>query len=294
MSDPGDLGGRTILVTGGNTGIGRATATGLAGRGARLFLACRSREKGLAAVAAITKATGNPDIGLLDLDLGAFASVRACAASFLALGEPLHVLINNAGVAGFHGLTADGFERTFGVNHLGHFLLTNLLLPRLIDSRPARVVTVASEAHQQWTSGLDYDRVRKPTRTVTGRAEYGMSKLANVMFSQELARRTAGTGVTTYALHPGVVASDIWRRIPWPIRVFVKRGMISTEEGAETSLYCATSPDVAEQSGLYYEDCRVAPISPLVTPERARDLWERSEAWTGLTTTPPVVPPVGH
>lgn len=287
-SPPDDLGGRTFFITGGNTGIGLATATELARRGARLHLACRSREKGLAAVGAVSRATGNPDVRFIELDLGDFASIRACAGSFLALGEPLHVLVNNAGIAGNRGVTADGFERTFGVNHLGHFLLTNLLLPRLTESRPARVVTVSSDAHKEWINSFDFDAVQRRTKTTTGRREYAVSKLANVLFTQELGRRTAGTGVTAYALHPGVVASDIWRRVPWPIRPLIKRRMITNEQGAQTSLYCATSPHVADVSGRYYDECREAETSPLVTPELGRELWARSEAWTGLATTSPV------
>jgi NAD(P)-dependent dehydrogenase (short-subunit alcohol dehydrogenase family) len=260
----------------------------LARRGARLHLACRSREKGLAAVGAVSRATGSPDVRFTELNLGDFASIRACAEAFLASGEPLHALINNAGIAGNPGLTADGFERTFGVNHLGHFLLTNLLLARLTDSRPARVVTVSSNAHKEWINSFNVDAVQRRTKTTTGRREYAVSKLANVAFTQELARRTAGTGVTAYALHPGVVASDIWRRVPWPIRPLLKRRMITNEQGAQTSLYCATSPDVAEASGRYYDECHEAEVSPLVTPEFGRDLWARSERWTRLAATTPV------
>jgi retinol dehydrogenase 12 len=274
-----DLGGRGFLVTGANTGIGRATAEELAGRGGRVFVASRSAAKGQAAVGAIRAATGNESVFFLALDLADLESVRACAAAFLARGEPLHVLINNAGVGGAHGLTRQGFEMTFGVNHLGHFALTQLLLSCLADSAPSRIVNVSSDAHYN-ARGIDFEALRRPARNVTALREYAVSKLCNVLFTQELARRQAGTGVTSYALHPGVVASDIWRRVPWPVRPLITRRMLSVTEGAATSLYCATSPDVAEVSGRFYDQCAERSPSPVATPELAAELWRRSEAWT--------------
>jgi NAD(P)-dependent dehydrogenase (short-subunit alcohol dehydrogenase family) len=274
-----DLIGKTFLVTGGNTGIGLATVRALATRGGRVYLACRSRAKGEAAVAELAQQTGNDQLVYLPLDLADLSSVRACAADFLARDEPLHVLVNNAGVAGHRGLTRDGFELQFGVNHLGHFALATALLDRLAASDPARVVTVASDAHYKAT-GIDFDAVRRRTAHLTAMPEYSVSKLANVLFSQELARRTAGRGVTTYALHPGVVASDIWRPVPWPVRPFITRRMATTEQGARTTLYCATSPDVAGTTGRFYLDCHEAEPNRVATAELARELWERSEAWT--------------
>jgi NAD(P)-dependent dehydrogenase (short-subunit alcohol dehydrogenase family) len=273
------VGERTVVVTGANTGIGLATASALAGQGWRVFVACRSEGKGAAAVASIKAATGNDAVFLLMLDLADLASVRTCAAEFLARGEALHVLINNAGVGGRRGLTKQGFELMFGVNHLGHFLLTQLLLERLTSSGPARVVTVASDAHYS-APGIDWDALRRPARGITGLGEYAVSKLCNVLFSQELARRTEGTGVHAYALHPGVVASDIWRRVPWPVRPLVTRRMLTVDQGAQTSLYCATSPSVAGDSGRFYDKCALREASEVATPELGRALWERSEAWT--------------
>jgi NAD(P)-dependent dehydrogenase (short-subunit alcohol dehydrogenase family) len=273
-----DLAGRTFLVTGGNTGIGRATVAGLARRGGRVYAACRSEEKGRAAVAGVVAETGNEAVFYLPLDLSDLASVRQCAKSFLALGEPLHVLINNAGVGGQRGLTKDGFELEFGVNHLGHFALTAALLDHLTASAPARVVTVASGAHFQ-ARGVDFSVVRRSTVTRTAMREYAVSKLCNVMFSAELARRTGGRGITSYALHPGVVASDIWRRIPWPVRPLMKMRMLTPEQGARTSLYCATSADLAHVSGRYYENCSELEASPRVTPDLSRLLWDLSEEW---------------
>jgi retinol dehydrogenase-12 len=276
----GELSGRTFLVTGGNTGIGRATVTELARRGGRVWVASRSAAKGEAAVAGVKAATGNESVFFLPLDLADLDSVRACAAPIQAAGEPLHVLVNNAGVAGRRGLTRQGFELTFGVNHLGHFALTSALLGCLAASAPSRVVTVSSDAHYS-APGIDFSSLRRPARGITGMHEYAVSKLGNVLFSAELGRRTAGTGVRSYALHPGVVASDIWRRVPWPVRPLVTRHMLSVTEGAQTSLYCATSaaPEVAAASGLFYDRCAPRPASAVATPELARELWERSQAW---------------
>jgi len=274
----GDLSGQTILVTGGNTGIGLAAAREFARRGGTVYLACRSREKGEAAVADVAAGTGSETVRFLPLDLADLASVRRCAEQFLALEQPLNVLLNNAGVAGHRGRTRDGFELTFGVNHLGHFVLTTALLGCLAASAPSRVVTVASDAHYQ-AKGIDFDALRRRTRSVTGLPEYAVSKLANVLFSQELARRAGDRGVSTYALHPGVVASDIWRRVPWPVRPLIKRRMISTEEGARTSVYCATAAEVAGSTGLFYMNCRERDASRVATPELGALLWERSEAW---------------
>ena len=281
----GDPSGRTFLVTGGNTGIGRATATALARDGGRVFIACRSAGAGEAAVAAIKAATASDAVRLLPLDLASLDSVRSCAAAFLERDEPLHVLVNNAGVGGQRGITADGFELHFGVNHLGHFALTALLLERLKASGSgaagARVVNVSSEAHYG-ARGIDFGALRRRTASFTGQREYAVSKLCNVLFTQELARRLSGVGVSSYALHPGVVASDIWRRVPWPARDLIKRRMLTVEQGAVTSVYCATSAAVASDSGLYYDKCAVRAPSPVATPELRELLWKYSAEWTGL------------
>lgn len=273
------LTGRVALITGANTGIGLATARELAARGVHVFVACRSVEKGDAAVDEIRKATGNQQVEMLALDLGDFDSVRACAKEFMARDLPLHLLINNAGLAGAKGMTTSGFELAFGTNHMGHFLLTQLLLDRIKSAAPARIVTVSSRAHTR-VSGIDWALLQRPTKSMTGIPEYGASKLANLLFSAELARRLAGTGVTTYSLHPGVVASEVWRALPRPLQWFAKRRMISVEEGAATTLFCATAPALANESGLYYDRCQIK------TPSRAgqdtalaAELWQRSEDW---------------
>jgi retinol dehydrogenase-12 len=271
-----------VLITGGNTGIGLATAEALVQRGARVFIACRDPARARAAADGVRARTGAA-LELLTLDLAELASVRACARELAARELPLHVLINNAGLAG-RGLTRDGFEVCFGTNHLGHFLLTLLLRPQLMAAGRARVVTVASKAHYD-ARGIDWPALQRPTRSVTGLPEYEVSKLANVLFSAELARRWAGTGVTTYSLHPGVVASEAWRRIPQPVRWLMLRKMISVEQGAQTSLYCATAPELAADSGKYYDACQIKEPSALAQdPALAAELWRRSEAWVGIAS----------
>lgn len=273
------LSGRVALVTGANTGIGLVTARELVKRGARVFIACRSAERARPAAEEIKKETGQ-SVELLDLDLADLDSVRRCADSFLGKDLPLHLLVNNAGLAGSRGLTKSGFELAFGVNHVGHFLLTRLLLDKVRAAAPARIVTVASKAHTS-AKTIDFDAVRRRTASRTGLPEYGVAKLANILFSAELARRVAGTGITTYSLHPGVVASDVWRSVPWPIRPLLKLRMLSTEEGAKTTLYCATSPDCANVTGLYYDSSRPVEPGPAAKDSAlAAELWRRSEEWT--------------
>src|SRR5215469_6901474 len=271
-----DLAGRTFLVTGGNAGIGLATATDLARRGGRVHIACRSKARGEAAVAAISAQTGSEQVRLHQLDLASLASVRQSAQEFIALGEPLHVLINNAGVAGRHGVTADGFELQFGVNHLGHFAFTQALLPLLRESGAARIVAVASDSHYQ-ANGIDFEALRSRTKSMIGMREYSVSKLCNVLFAAELGRRLAGSDVTAYSLHPGVVASEIWRRVPWPARQILTSRMLTIEQGAQTSLYCATSPEVLGDSGKYFDKCQVTQPGKAVTSELAATLWDYSE-----------------
>jgi len=274
MTEAKDLRGRTFIVTGANSGIGRATAAELAKRGGKVFITARSEEKAKPVLDELGEGSD-----YLHLDLGDLDSVRQCAKDFLARDEPLHGLINNAGVAGQRGITKSGFELAFGTNHVGHFLLTNLLLDRLKESAPSRIVNVSSVGHYSAT-GIDYEAVRQPTKTVTGLREYGVSKLANVLHAQELARRLDGTGVTSYSLHPGAIASNVWRRVPWPLDAVMKLFMKSNEEGARTSVYCATSPDVANDSGKYYDDCKEKEPSGRATPELGAELWQKSEEWT--------------
>lgn len=276
-----DLRGKVALITGANTGIGRVTARELARMGAEVYVAGRSAQRTEPVLTALRRETAGT-LHFIELELGDLDSVRRAAQAFLSTGKPLHLLINNAGIAGQRGRTTSGFELAFGINHVGHFLLTLLLVPRLIASAPARVVTVASRAHKR-IGGLDLDVVQETTPTWLAVREYQASKLANVLFSAELARKLAGTGVTTYALHPGVIKSDIWRHVPAPLRALLRlRPMLDVEAGAQTTLYCATAPELATESGLYYSDCaRLAPSAAAQDAELAAELWARSERWTG-------------
>jgi len=268
-----DLDGNVCLITGASSGIGRVTAQVLAARGAKVWLACRDRGKTQPVLDAIARAGGAAEF--VQLDLADLDSVRTCASAVLAKPEPLQLLINNAGLAGRKALTKQGFELTFGVNHLGHFLLTQLLLPRLLE-QPSRVVNVSSKAHYD-VSGIDFAELRRPAKGFGALHAYGVSKLCNVLHAKELARRYREQGLHAYALHPGVVASDVWRQVPQPFRALLKMRMISNEEGAKTTLYCAASPEVAEQNGLYYDECRektpsVAAQDGALTAE----LWQKS------------------
>ncbi len=272
-----DQAGRHFVVTGANTGIGRVTATELAKRGAHVLLACRSEEKTKPVIEEIVNTGGVADF--LQLDLADFSSIRKAAKVILDRGEPLDVLVNNAGLAGLRGLTKDGFELTIGTNHLGHFLLTTLLLPKLREAKKPRIVNVASKAHYD-AKQLDFSQFRVSTKTMTGVPEYSVSKLCNVLFTKSLAAGKAGGDIKSYSLHPGVVASDAWRQMPWPIRPIMKMFMISNEEGAKTSLYCATSSAVEDLSGEYFDECAVRKPSKLALDmDLADELWKKSEEW---------------
>jgi retinol dehydrogenase 12 len=268
------------IVTGANTGIGRVTAIELAKQGYRVVLACRSREKTDPVVAEIRQAYGEHSALFEALDLSDLSSVAKFASRMK--DETIELLINNAGLAGSQGITKDGFEITFGTNHLGHFALTLPLLPALLRAKAPRVVNVSSRSHYQ-VKKIDYSGVQGKTRTTTGLPEYSLSKLANVWFTAELHRRYASRGLKAYSLHPGVVATDIWRSIPWPFRGIGKWFMISNEEGAQTTLHCATNPHA--ESGLYYDKSKPkTPSAFALDGELAKDLWARSEAWTGVHT----------
>ena len=282
-SESQDLVGKTYVITGATSGIGKVTALVLAKRGANLILANRSLEKTAPVVEEIKAQTKGASVEVVQLDLGDLASVRKCAETLLAKQVPIHGLINNAGLAGVKGVTKDGFEIQFGTNHLGHFLLTNLLLERIKESAPSRIVNVASKSHYQAKS-IDWTAQRQPTKHATALPEYAVSKLANVLFTKELATRLAGTGVTAYSLHPGVVATDVWRKIPAPVRWIIKRFMISPERGAEATLRCATDPALASESGKYYDVGGVEkrPSRVAEDADLARTLWAKSTDWVGL------------
>ncbi len=280
---PKDLAGKTVLITGANTGIGQATAVSLAKRGARLFLAGRSRERTEETLALVREL--GAEVEFMALDLGDLDSVRACAEAYLAKDLPLDVLIANAGLAGQKGMTKSGFELTFGVNHVGHYLFCRLLVDACraaVEVRgSARIVIVSSRAHYK-VDAVAYDSIRKPTATPTGLPEYQSSKLANVLFADALGRRLKGSGITTYSLHPGVIASSIWRSVPWPIRPILTFFMDSNEDGAKTSVYCATSPECADETGRYYDSEKRRDWNAAITEEMAEELWNRTAEWVGL------------
>lgn len=278
-----DFAGRTFLVTGANSGIGRVAAGALAAGGARVFLGCRTRETAAATADGLRAHAGAAPVAveILPMDLGDLASVRAAAAAFLARGIALHGLINCAGLTTRSAVSRDGIELTFAVNHLGHFLLTRLLEPALRAGAPSRVINVASEAHRS-AAGIDFAALRRPG-SFSGLSEYAVSKLCNILFTRELARRWAGSGVTTYAVHPGVVATGIWRRLPQPLRWLATLSMLSPEEGARTVLHCATAPELAAASGRYYKHEREALPRPVAEDDDlAARLWTTSEALAGL------------
>ncbi|MBA3453761.1 MAG: SDR family oxidoreductase [Deltaproteobacteria bacterium] len=277
-----DLQGKTFVITGANTGIGRVTATDLARRGAHVILACRTPSKAQPVTDAIKQETGNDRVELVALDLGDLSSVRSAAAEIVAKNVPIHGLINNAGLAA-RGQTKDGFELTFGTNHLGHYLFTRLLLDRLKEAGTARIVNVSSNSHYRAKS-IDWDAQQRTTKSVTALPEYELSKLANVLFTKELARRLEGTGITTYAVHPGVVATDAWRRIPLPFRWIAKLFMLTPEQGARSTIVAATDPALASHTGRYYTvgGKEKPPNRISEDPDLATMLWNKSAEWTGL------------
>lgn len=260
------------MITGPSSGIGRATAHEMARKGYHVVAAGRSEERTARVVDEIRDDGGSAEY--LHLDLASLRSCSQAAQTFRASGRYLDVLIDNAGVGGVRGQTDDGFEVAFGVNHLGHFMLTNELLPALRDG--GRVVVVSSEVHRR-AKGIDFDAVREKTGLLGGWSEYAVSKLANILFARELARLEPR--LRTYSLHPGVADTNIF---PALVKPFF-RNKRPPEEAARTSVHCATSDEVADQSGLYYS--RMMPRSPSQVAQDdklAADLWLRSADWCGM------------
>jgi NAD(P)-dependent dehydrogenase (short-subunit alcohol dehydrogenase family) len=272
-----DLEAKTILITGATSGVGLVSARECAARGAHVVLAVRSPAKAQPVVDEITR--GGGACSLLEVDVSDLSSVRAAADKYLATGRALDVLMNNAGMAGQRGLSKDGFELAFATNHLGHFLLTEKLLPLLKAAPQGRIVNVASKAHYR-AKGIDWDALRKPTVSQIAMDEYSVSKLCNVLHAKELVERLKDTKVTTYSLHPGVVATDVWRSVPSPIAWLMKRFMLTSEEGARTQMRCATAPEVARETGLYYDKEKPCEPSRLAKdPALAIELRDKSMAW---------------
>lgn len=278
---------RTALVTGANAGIGLETARGLAKRGYRVVLTARDSAKGEAAIAELRRTHPEAELELLRLDLASLQSVRAAAAEALDRFERIEVLVNNAGIiVQSRQLSVDGHELTFAVNFLGPYLFTRLLLDRLLASAPARVVNVSSEVHRQ-SRGLPREDLSLE-RDFSLLNAYANSKLANILFTRELARRTAGSGLTTNALHPGAVATRMGQDGDLnPVFAFFYRlghiFMLSPEAGARTSVYLASSPEVEGVSGGYFKRCKpIDPSKAAQDEEAARWLWERAAQLVGL------------
>lgn len=275
-----ELAGKTFVVTGANTGIGRATVQALADRGARrIVIAARSRDKTQPVIEELGARARDTEVRFVALDLGELASVRRAADELLQKDWTIDALINNAGIGGVPGLTRDGFELAFGTNHLGHFLFTEKLLPLVTRAPAGRIVNVSSNAHYR-AKGIDWDALRRPSATVSAMPEYAVSKLCNVLHAKELARRLAGTKVTTYAVHPGVVASDIWSRRLGIFAKLVTWTMLTNEDGARTQLRCATDPTLAGETGLFYAKEKAKAPNPVADDVALQDeLRRRSEAW---------------
>jgi NAD(P)-dependent dehydrogenase (short-subunit alcohol dehydrogenase family) len=275
--------GKRCLITGPTSGIGQATAVALAAAGAELTLLCRSPERGQATLERIRETTPEAVVDLVLADLSAQAEVRRAAAQILADPRPLDVLLNNAGVVQLsYTTTVDAIETTFAVNHLAYFLLTRLLLDRIRDTAGARIVNVASEGHK--FSSMHFDDLGHEKNFKWMRV-YGQSKLANILFTRELARRLEGSGVTVNSLHPGGVSTRLGAnngtRLHGFVMALAKPFMKTPEQGARTSLYLATSPEVAAVSGEYFVNCKRKPGSrESADREIARRLWEVSEKMT--------------
>ena len=272
---------KVCLITGANAGIGKVTALALARMGATVVMVCRDRTRGEAALAEIKALSGNTHVELMLADLSSQAQIRALADTFKSRYQRLDVLLNNAGLyAGQRTLTVDGIETTFAVNHLAYFLLTNLLLDVLKQSAPARIVSVSSGAHKRGT--IDFNNLQGEQR-YSGVYAYSNAKLANILFTRELARKLQGTSVTANCLHPGVVATLIFRNTPKVIDWLVQMFAMGPEQGAQTSIYVASSPEVEGVTGKYfYKQREKLPRPAALDDDVARELWRVSEKLTGL------------
>ncbi len=272
--------GKRILITGGNSGIGLVTAKELASQGAEVVLACRDTDKTRTALGVINEVAKIEAVNL-PVDLASLREVRVLADRFLSTYDRLDVLINNAGLFPTkQSLTEDGFEMQMGVNHFAQFLLTHLLLDCLKASAPARIVTVTSTLHKR--GKLDFDSF-KGVEKYNAQTAYSQSKLAVSMFAVELAKRLEGTGVTSNHLHPGGVATDIIRDLPWILRKLIGFVFISPEKGAETTIMLASDPALEGVNGQYYDQCKKVEPSPLVNDAALREkLWDVSLEAVGL------------
>jgi NAD(P)-dependent dehydrogenase (short-subunit alcohol dehydrogenase family) len=294
MTDLPRVDGRTVLITGANSGIGLEAAVQLGELGAHVVITARDPDKGVAAVAAIVDRCGNDAVDLVMLDLSDLVSVRSCATEVLDRFPALHVLVCNAGLTlSTRSETAQGIEYLFGVNHLGHFLLVDLLRQRLVESAPSRVVVVSSDMHRIAYRGLAFDDLQS-TRRYVSYDVYGKSKLANILFTRELARRLDGTGVTANALHPGLVKTNFGgegdtRVTQRFVRMLPRQFAIDATKGADTVAYLAASDEVATASGGYYVNRKLTDPSRHARDDAAATrLWEVSEQLLSAVDPGPV------
>ena len=276
------------VVTGSNTGIGRAAAASLAGRGATVVLACRSEEKTRPVIEEMVAASGNPRIEFSDWT---WATWRRCARPQPPCWSR-HVRSTCSSTTpawpANRGMTTSGFEMTFGVNHVGHFLFTTALLERVVESGPSRIVNVSSGNHFN-AKGIDFDAVRRPTKTFIGLKEYDVSKLANVLFTKSLVERLDPDKASVFSVNPGPVATDIWRRMPGPMYALYRRvaRLRSVEDGAQPTLHAATAPGIEAITGTYFDqDCQPKEVSRTATRALAEELWDKSVAWVAEDAAP--------
>lgn len=280
------MNGKTVVITGGNAGIGKATALALAKKDANVLVTSRSETKAKEAVAEIKKATGNENVDFVTIDLSSQKSVRESSEKIKAKCPKIDVLINNAGcyVSDLQ-LNADGLEMQFATNHLGHFLLTNLLMDNLKAAEKARIINLASIAHK-YTRVLNLDDINYQTEEYGGWKSYSRSKFCNILFTNELARRLEGTGITANAVHPGGVRTEIAEKnVNWFTKlgwILSKPLMVPVEKGAETSIHLASSPEAEGVTGGYWvKSKKFFSNRPSQDPETAKALWKKSEELVG-------------
>jgi len=295
-----DLSGKQVVITGGSSGLGEETARAMAAKGAHLILPVRDKAKGQAAADKIKAAHPGAQVDVLQLDLGSQDSVRSFAKDFLAQYDRIDLLINNAGVMACpFEKTADGLEMQFGTNHIGHFLMTNLLMPALLNGAPARIVNLSSRGHH--VGAVGFDDVNFTTRPYNKWEAYGQAKTANVLFSVGLEKRLADKGIHSYAVHPGVIMTNLGRHLDEDDIAYMQEriktnsqsgsGLKTEAQGAATSCYAATAPELEGKGGIYLEDCHLADIEEestvsgvrpyAIDADNAERLWALSEEIVG-------------
>ena len=269
---------QTVLITGANSGIGKSLAILLAKRQVKVLLACRSYTKTRPVIDEMML-VGKVKPEWIELDLSSFTSIKNCAQTVIGKGINLTCLVNNAGLAGTKGLTQNGFELAFGVNYLGHFLLTNLLVNTLQKAQNARIINISSKVHHR-AKKIDFDRMRNRTSTLTGIEEYAASKLANILFTAELHNKFFEKGISSFSVHPGLVDTQIWRSLPFFLKPILSlKGLLSPDQGAQAIMHCIFDVD-SKESGAYFSKSKKCDPSPLAKKiSLQKKLWDKSDAW---------------